>query len=67
LPFRLATAVWLIVWLELFYGVVDDVYLIARGYGAAYIIFIVIHLAIIGTGVMFAREASAKALQPSKA
>lgn len=67
-PLKYLGAVWLLVWLELLHGVVDDVYLIARGYDAAsYIVFIVIHLSIIVTGVMFAREASAKALQPSKA
>jgi hypothetical protein len=50
-------AVWLIVWLELLHGVVDDVYLIANGFNAAeYIPFIVIHVIIIVTGVRFARE-----------
>jgi hypothetical protein len=50
-------AVWLIVWLELLHGVVDDVYLIANGFNAAeYVPFIVIHLIIIVTGVLFARQ-----------
>ena len=67
-PLKYLGAVWLIVWLELFYGVGGDVYLIAGGYDAAsYIVFIVIHLSIIVTGVMFAREASAKAADPLKA
>jgi hypothetical protein len=55
-------AVWLIVWLELLHGVVDDVYLIANGFNAAeYIPFIVIHVIIIVTGVLFARQAQAPA------
>ncbi len=58
-PLKYLGAVWLIVWLELLHGVVDDVYLIANGYDAVgYIIFIVVHLIIIGTGVMFARQVS---------
>lgn len=67
-PLKYLGAVWLIVWLELFYGVGGDVYLIAGGYDAvSYIVFIVIHLVIIVTGVMFAREASAKVAEPLKA
>ena len=54
-------AVWLIVWLELLHGVIDDVYLIANGFSAAeYIPFIVIHLIIIVTGIAFAREVGAQ-------
>ena len=67
-PLKYLGAVWLIVWLELLHGVVDDVYLIANGYDAvSYIVFIVVHFVIIGTGVMFAREASAKAGEPLRA
>ena len=51
-------AVWLIVWLELLHGVIDDVYLIANGFNAAeYIPFIVIHLIIIVTGIWVAQKA----------
>jgi len=54
-------AVWLIVWLELLHGVLDDIYLIARGYDAAsYIAFTVIHLIILVTGVVFARQVQAE-------
>jgi hypothetical protein len=57
-PRRYIGAVWLLVWLELLHGVVDDIYLIARGYEAvSYAVFIAIHIAIIVTGVMFARQA----------
>ena len=58
-PRRYLGAVWLIVWLELLHGVVDDIYLIANGFSAGgYIPFIAIHLAIIITGVLFARQAA---------
>ena len=60
-PRRYLGAVWLLVWLELLHGVLDDIYLIARGYDAVgYLIFIAIHLAIIVTGVLFARQAEAE-------
>jgi hypothetical protein len=46
--------------MEIFHGTVDDVFLISRGYAAAdYLVFTVI-LIIIVTGVIFARQASAK-------
>lgn len=61
-PRKYLGAVWLIVWLELLHGVVDDIYLIARGYDAmSYIVFIVIHFIIIGTGIAFARGVSTQA------
>jgi hypothetical protein len=60
-PRKYLGAVWLIVWLELLHGVVDDIYLIANGFSAGgYIPFIVIHLIIIVTGVLFARQAEAE-------
>ncbi len=60
-PAKYLGAVWLVVWLELLHGVVDDVYLIARGYDAAgYVAFIVVHLIIIVTGVTFARQVAAQ-------
>lgn len=65
-PLKYLGAVWLLVWLELLHGVFDDIYLIARGYSAAeYIVFIVVHLIIIVTGVIFARQASAQSSQPA--
>lgn len=55
----------LIVWLEFVHGVLDDIYLIARGYDAAsYIGFIVVHLAIIGTGIWAARAAQSDGSVP---
>ncbi|MCC6187694.1 MAG: BphX family protein [Anaerolineales bacterium] len=61
-PRRYLSAVWLLIWLELVHGVLDDIYLIARGYDAAgYIGFIVVHLIIIVTGAVFARQAEAAA------
>lgn len=60
-PRRYLGAVWLLVWLELLHGVLDDIYLIARGYDmVGYLVFIVIHLAIIVTGVVFGRQAEAE-------
>lgn len=48
----------LLVWLEFTHGVLDDIFLIVRGYDAGgYIGFIVIHLIIIVTGMLFARRA----------
>lgn len=52
---------WTIVWAEVFRGIVADAIWIARGYSfSSYAIFIVIHLIIIATGVMFARQAQAE-------
>jgi len=59
-PGKYLGAVWLLVWLEFMHGVVDDLYLIANGFGAGfYIGFIVVHLIIIVTGVLFVRQAEA--------
>lgn len=50
--------VWLVVWLEIIRGIVDDLYLISQGYDVVgYVVFILIHLAIIVTGILFARQA----------
>lgn len=60
-PARYLGAVWLLVWLELLHGVVDDIYLISRGYSAAgYLLFILVHLVIIATGVWAVRDAEQK-------
>lgn len=64
-PRRYLGAVWLLVWLELLHGVADDLYLIARGYNAVgYIVFIVIHLSIAITGVLFARRVEPETVRP---
>ncbi|MEK6753712.1 MAG: BphX family protein [Chloroflexota bacterium] len=52
---------WTLIWAEVFRGIVGDVIWITRGYSASsYAIFIVIHLIIIVTGVMFVRQAQAE-------
>lgn len=57
-PARYLGAVWALVWLEFAHGVLDDIYLISRGYDTVgYLVFIVIHLIIIVTGVIAVREA----------
>ncbi len=56
------SAALLLVWLEFTHGVLDDIFLIARGYEASdYIGFIVIHLIIIATGLVFSRQVQADA------
>lgn len=63
-PAKYLGAVWLLVWLELLHGVVDDIYLIANGFSApGYSAFIIVHLIIIVTGVLFARQAADQAPQ----
>ena len=66
-PRRYLGAVWLIVWLELLHGVVDDLYLMANGFSAAqYIPFSVVHLIIIVTGILFVRQAEAEVAGPAQ-
>ncbi|MEI2691995.1 MAG: BphX family protein [Anaerolineae bacterium] len=61
-PRRYLGAAWLLVWLEFVHGVLDDIYLIARGYDAVgYAVFIAVHLIIIATGVWATRAAEAEA------
>lgn len=53
---------WVIIWAEVFRGIVADLIWIMRGYDAiSYGIFIAIHLIIIVTGVMFAQQAETEA------
>lgn len=50
-----------VIWAEVFRGIVDDAFLISRGYSAAeYIPFIVLHLIIIVTGLVILRQESSK-------
>jgi hypothetical protein len=66
-PLKYLGAVWLLVWLEFLHGVADDIYLIANGFSASeYIPFIVIHLIIIVTGILFARQAAAQPSSPAQ-
>lgn len=61
-PLKYAHFVWLVVALEAVRGVLDDIYMIVRGYEAPfYLGFIVVHLIIIATGIMFLRQARTKA------
>ena len=59
-PHRHLTLVWLVVWLELIRGIFDDIYMLTRGYGTeiVYYAFIVFHLVIIITGIVFVRQLS---------
>lgn len=59
-PLKNRIMVWVIVGAEIFRGVLADAIWIAQGYAASsYIGFIVIHLLIIATGVLFLRQAQA--------
>lgn len=59
---RSVSVVWLIVWLQVFHGIIGDLYLIARGYDATqYGAFIAIHVVMIVTGVLLARQAPGQA------
>lgn len=71
-PLKYVSVVWFAVWLEFLHGLVDDWYLIARGYEAMpYIVMSVLHIAIIVTGIVFARQVEsqnqvgARAAQPA--
>ncbi len=71
-PLKNISVVWFAVWLEFMHGLVSDWYLVARGYDAMqYIVFGILHIAIIGTGMILARRAEpqkqvgARAAQPA--
>lgn len=52
---------WVIIWAEVFRGILADAIWITRGYDAgSYIVFIVIHLAIAATGILFLRQMKAE-------
>ncbi len=54
---KFASVVWLIAWLEIWHGVIDDLYLISQGYSASgYLAFIAVHLLIAGLGITFVRQ-----------
>jgi hypothetical protein len=54
--------VWLVIGYEILRGIVDDLFLIAQGYPiASYVGWIVIHLIIIVTGILFVWQAQAEA------
>ncbi|GIV80639.1 MAG: hypothetical protein KatS3mg050_5033 [Litorilinea sp.] len=57
-PLQNKIMAWVIIWAEVFRGILADAIWITRGYSAAsYTVFIVIHLVIIGTGVLSLRQA----------
>lgn len=56
-PQRAAPVVWLVLALELVRGIFDDVYMLAQGYSPPiYVGFIVLHVAIIVTGLVSLRR-----------
>ncbi len=56
-PGKHLSIVWLVVALEIVRGILDDIYMLIQGYAAPfYIGFIVLHLVIIVTGVVFVRQ-----------
>jgi hypothetical protein len=60
-PVKNRIMAWVIIWAEVFRGILADAIWIMRGYDAGrYIVFIAIHLAIILTGVVFLRQAQAE-------
>ena len=62
-PLHYIPLVWLIMAFEIVRGIFGDVYFIARGYSAPiYIGFIILHLVIIVTGVVFTRRVQAEAI-----
>jgi hypothetical protein len=60
-PVKNRIMAWVIIWAEVFRGILADAIWIMRGYDSGrYIVFIAIHLAIILTGVVFLRQAQAE-------
>lgn len=56
-PLKHRNLVWLVIRLELIRGALDDMYPITQGYDAAgYAVFIVIHILIVRTGILFVRQ-----------
>ena len=57
-PDQAKALVWTVIGIELARGIVDDIYMIARGYDlTAYVIWIVIHTVVIVTGLLSLRSA----------
>ena len=56
-PLKYSWFVWFIVALEIVRGIIDDLYMIISGYEAPFfIIFIIVHLIIIVTGILFLKK-----------
>lgn len=63
-PMKNQIMAWIIIWAEVFRGIVADVIWITRGYAvSSYAVFIAIHLIIIVTGVIFVRQVQVQAKQ----
>jgi hypothetical protein len=57
-PERSVALIWMVLGLELIRGILDDIYLIARGYEPViYLVWILIHSVIIITGLLVLRSA----------
>ncbi|RME80409.1 MAG: hypothetical protein D6775_16245 [Caldilineae bacterium] len=55
-PRRHLNLVWLIVGLELVRGIFHDMYMISQGYDPAFMLgFTLLHIVVIGTGILFTR------------
>ena len=64
IPFQAFSLVYTVIGLEIVRGIVDDIYMIMRGYSVGfYLGFITIHLLIVVTGLAFSRQRAAK-LEP---
>ncbi len=60
-PQRYVPVVWLVIALEVVRGILDDLYMLARGYAAPiYLGFIVLHVIIIVTGIVSVRQLQAE-------
>ncbi|MBE7556014.1 MAG: BphX family protein [Anaerolineales bacterium] len=60
-PFQAFSLVYTIIGLEIVRGIVDDIYMMMRGYSVGfYLGFITVHLLIIVTGLAFSRQRAAR-------
>ena len=60
-PMKNQIMAWVIIWAEVFRGIVADAIWITRGYAvSSYAVFIVIHIIIIVTGFLFIRQMQAE-------
>jgi len=57
IPFQALSLVYTVIGLEIVRGIVDDIYMMMRGYSVGfYLGFITVHLLIIVTGLAFSRQ-----------
>ena len=64
-PLKNMMLVWLVIWLEAIRGILADIHYISRGYASVpfYLGFIVVHVIIIVTGIIFLRQARTTSAQ----